>query len=219
MKIDNCPFCKSKRLYTLQNDYKKCSSCHKKFSLKKLNTDYTVIELFCNSISANKCAKLLNLNYRTIQNRYMLFRKLITLYLEEIHYSMPIDNSSHEEFYYFTNKQKKDKKKSLYDAINIIGFYSNKKIFTLLMPKLPEYNNVEETKTFENYLKWHKIHSINSYSTPLSIFWKYLEENLKKYKGINEENFFYYLKECEFKFNFLQNKQIEILKDLYFKHS
>ena len=111
----------------------------------------------------------------------------------------------------------RNKKKSLYDAVNIIGFYSNKKIFTLLMPRLPVYNNEEDTKTFENYLKWHKIHSKNAYSTPLNIFWKYLEENLKKYKGVDDENFFYYLKECEFKFNYLQNKQIEILKELYFK--
>ena len=69
---------------------------------------------------------------------------------------------------------------------------------------------------FENYLKWHKIYSQNSYTTPLNVFWKYLEENLKKYKGIDERNFFYYLKECEFKFNYLQNKQIEILKDIYY---
>ncbi len=214
MNITHCPFCQNKKLYLLQNDYIKCSSCHKKFSIKKLNTDYRVIELFCSNISANKCAKILGLNYRTIQSRYMLFRKIIALYLEELHYSMPIDNSSYEEFYYFTNNQKKDKKKSLYNAINIIGFYTNKKIFTLLMPKLPLYDNIEDTKTFEQYLKWHKIHSINAYSTPISIFWKYLEENLKKYKGVNEKNFFYYLKECEFKFNFLHNKQIEILKKL-----
>lgn len=114
-----------------------------------------------------------------------------------------------------TNK-KKIKKKSLYNAINIIGFYSNEKIYTLLMPKLPVYNNEEDNKTFENFLRWHKVFSKDSYSTPLNIFWKYLEKNLRKYKGIDEENFFFYLKECEFKFNYLQNEQIKILKNLYF---
>jgi len=217
MNITQCPYCKSKRLYTLQDDYKKCSSCYKKFSQKKIITDYTIIELFCNNINANKAAILLKLNYRTVQNRYILFRKLIARHLEEEHYSTIQDNSSYEEFYYFTNREKKKKDRSLYDAINIIGFYSNRKIFTLLMPKLPTYNTKEDNKTFEKYLKWHKIYSQNSYTTPLNVFWKYLEENLKKYKGVNEENFFYYLKECEFKFNYLQNKQIEILKDLFYK--
>lgn len=217
MEINNCPYCNSKRLYILKDNYKKCSYCHKKFSINKIKKDYVVIEFFCNNINANKCAKILNLNYRTVQNRYILFRKLIAKYLEEIHYNEILDNSSYEEFYYFTKKEKMNKKKSLYDAINILGFYSNKKVFTLLMPKLPRYNTIEEDFEFEKYLKWHKIYSQYSYRTPLNVFWKYLEENLKKYKGIDEENFFYYLKECEFKFNYLQNRQIEILKDLYFQ--
>ena len=215
--IKRCPYCDNRHLYNLQDNYKKCSSCKKKFSIKKLETDITVIEFFCNQISANKCAKLLNVNYRTIKNRYNIFRKLISNYLEENYQTLPKDNSSYEEFYYFNDKQKKEKKKSLYEAINIIGFYSNKKIYTLLMPRLPLYNNEEDNKTFENYLKWHRIFSKDSYSTPLNIFWKYLEKNLRKYKGIDDENFFYYLKECEFKFNYLQNEQIQILKNLYFK--
>jgi len=217
MEIKNCPYCNSRHLYNLKDNFKKCSSCKKKFSLKKINTDYTIIEFFSNNINANECAKTLGINYRTVQNRYTLFRKLIANYLEDCYYNSAQDNSSYEEFYYFTDRQKNNKKRSLYDAINIIGFYSNKKIFTLLMPQLPKYNNETDTKTFENYLKWHKIYSQNSYTTPLNVFWKYLEENLKKYKGINEENFFLYLKECEFKFNYLQNKQIEILKEIYYK--
>lgn len=213
-----CPYCKSKRLYHLKDNYKKCSVCQRKFSPKKIETDLRVIELFCNNINANRCSKILKVNYRTVQNRYTIFRKLIAYYLEEQHYNIVQDNSSYEEYYYFTNRQKKNKKNSLYDAINIIGFYSNKKIFTLLMPKLSRYDMGDnDSNNFENYLKWHKIYSQYAYTTPLHIFWKYLEENLKKYKGVNEENFFYYLKECEFKFNYLQNIQIEILKDLFFK--
>lgn len=216
MSINKCPYCNHSRLYNLQDEYKKCASCLKKFSSKKLETDNTIIEFFCNSINANKTASILDVNYRTVQNRYTLFRKLIAAYLENEYYAKPRDNSSYEEFYYFTNRQKKNKRRSLYEAINIIGFYSDKKIYTLLMPKLPQYNNKNDNKTYENYLKWHRISSKDAYTTPLNVFWKYLEENLKKYKGVNEENFFYYLKECEFKFNYLQNKQIEILKELYF---
>lgn len=211
-----CPYCKSKRVYNLKDDYKKCSVCKRKFSPRKIETDLRVIEFFCNNINANKCSKILKVNYRTIQNRYMLFRKLIAYFLEEEHYASIHDNSSYEEYYYFTNRKKVNKNRSLYDAVNIIGFYSNRKVFTLLMPKLAKYDRGEDNKSFEDYLKWHKIYSHYAYATQLSVFWKYLEENLKKYKGVDEENFFYYLKECEFKFNYLQNRQIEILKELYY---
>lgn len=216
-QITSCPYCNHTKLYDLQDEYKKCISCKKKFSSKKVLVDYKIMEFFCNNITANSCSNTLSINYRTVKDRYNIFRRLITNYLQEKYEVSTKEDSSYEEFYYFTKKQKEKKTKSLYEAINIIGFYSNKKIFTLLMPKLPRYNNKKDEKEFENYLKWHKIYSKKSYKTPLNIFWEYLEENLKKYKGLDEKNFFFYLKECEFKFNYLQNKQIDILKNIYFQ--
>lgn len=218
MNLKFCPFCGGRTLYILEDDYRKCKDCTKKFSLKKYETDIDVINYFCNNINANTASIQLRLNYRTIQNRYTIFRKLIANYLDEQYHSQANDNTSFEEYYYFTTKFKNKKKRSLFDAINIIGFYSNKKIFTLLMPKLPKSENDSKNRDYEYYLRWHKLYSQNSYKTPLNIFWKYLEENLKKYKGVSEENFFLYLKEAEFKFNYLQNQQIEILKDLYYKY-
>mgnify|MGYP000135583775 CR=1 FL=1 len=216
MNIYKCPYCDYTKLYDLKNNYKKCASCKTKFSTNKVQTDIFCIEYFSNNINANKTSQILDLNYRTVQNRYTLFRKLIASFLDEEYNNSIKDNSSYEEYYYFPTTIQNKKKRSLFDATNIIGFYSNKKIYTLLMPKLPKYSSQTNTKDYEYYLKWHKLYSKNSYQTPLSIFWKYLEENLKKYKGVDEKNFFYYLKECEFKFNYLHNMQIEILKNLYF---
>lgn len=218
INISICPFCNHQKLYTLNNEYRKCQKCKKKFSLKKHDTDLKAIYYFCNSINANSTSKILKVNYRTMQNRYMLFRKLIASFLEDRYNNSIKDNTAYEEYYYFTSKHKNRKKRSLFDAISIIGFYSNKQIYTLLMPKLPKYSSSENSKDYEYYLRWHKLNSENAYKTPLNIFWKYLESNLKKYKGIDERNFFYYLKESEFKFNYLYNDQIEILKKLYFSN-
>ena len=211
-----CPYCNNEKLYQLQDQNYKCSQCKSKFSIKKINTDIQTIELFCNNINALEASRRLGVNYRTTKNRYDLFRKLIASYLDELYTNSVQDNSAYEEHYYFNVRQLQKRKKSLFDAINIIGFYSNRRVYTLLMPKLQKPSYHADESGFENYLNWHKLHSRDSYKTPLSIFWKYMEENLKKYKGINEKSFFYYLKECEFRFNFLQNRQIEILKNLYF---
>lgn len=210
-----CPKCQSK-LYTLGNGYKKCSSCQYKFSYDKYIQDLKIIESFASNINALECSSTLNLNYRTVANKYHLFRQLIASHLQTLYENRQSHNSSYEEFYYFTQRQKEKQHKSLYEAINIIGFYNNGLVYTLLMPKLPKTNLEQEDKNFEKYLSWHKLQSQNAYATPLRVFWSYLEQNLKKYKGMKEENFFYYLKECEFKFNFLVTKQIEILKNLYF---
>ncbi|RXJ60847.1 hypothetical protein CRV04_02195 [Candidatus Marinarcus aquaticus] len=213
----NCPKCNMTHLYSLSNDYFKCASCKTKFSLKKQNMDCEVIHLFCSNINAQQSAQLLKVNYRTVANRYALFRKLIAKHAQEVYEQQIHTENSYEEHYYFTQRQKNRKRKSLYEAVNIIGFYSNQTIFTLLMPKLSKSALQEHDDSFERYLSWHKLQSQNAYKTPLKVFWAYLEQNLKKYKGISEENFFYYLKECEFKYNYVLHQQIEILKNLYFK--
>lgn len=212
-----CPRCKNKKLYELANGYKKCKQCHKKFSLKKILQEVEIIEAFCSNNNALQTSKRLNVNYRTVSNKYTLFRKLIAQYLEDIYQESHDETTSYEEHYYFTSRQKKCKEKSLYDAINIIGFFKNKKVYTLLMPVLQKSYDMKNDKEYERYLYWHKLQSKHAYKTPLHVFFAFLEQYLKKYKGVDNENFFYYLKECEFKYNFLINEQIEILKKLYFK--
>lgn len=205
-----CKNCNNSTFYTLQNGFIKCKRCAKKYSLKKLQKDETIIKAFCDCKNALEVSKELKVNYRTIKDRYDEYRYKIAMYLEDVYNTSVKDYSEYEEFYYFKQKDKKKKKKSLYQAINIMGFYSNERVYTLLMPKLAT-NMFEADSGFDAYMNWYKIHSQNSYQTKLNIFWKFLEENLKKYKGINEENFFYYLKECEFRFNYDKEEQLRIL--------
>ena len=208
-----CQNCNNTTFYTLANDYIKCKTCAKKYSLKKLQKDELIIIQFCENKNALKISKELELNYKTVKDRFDIFRKKIALFLEHEYNNSIHDYNEYEEFYYIKEREKKKKKKSLSESINIMGFYSNKKVYTLLMPKIGRRAfDIEDG--FIQYLNWNKIHSLNSHQTNLNIFWKFLEDNLKKYKGFEEDNFFYYLKESEFKFNYTKDEQIEILRNL-----
>ena len=208
-----CQNCNNTTFYTLANDYIKCKTCAKKYSLKKLQKDNLIIIQFCENKNALKISKELELNYKTVKDRFDIFRKKIALFLEHEYNNSIHDYNEYEEFYYIKEREKKKKKKSLSESINIMGFYSNKKVYTLLMPKIGRRAfDIEDG--FIQYLNWNKIHSLNSHQTNLNIFWKFLEDNLKKYKGFEEDNFFYYLKESEFKFNYTKDEQIEILRNL-----
>ncbi len=208
-----CQNCNNTTFYTLANDYIKCKTCAKKYSLKKLQKDDLIIIQFCENKNALKISKELELNYKTVKDRFDIFRKKIALFLEHEYNNSIHDYNEYEEFYYIKEREKKKKKKSLSESINIMGFYSNKKVYTLLMPKIGRRAfDIEDG--FIQYLNWNKIHSLNSHQTNLNIFWKFLEDNLKKYKGFEEDNFFYYLKESEFKFNYTKDEQIEILRNL-----
>jgi transposase-like protein len=184
--------------------------------MKKLKKEHALITAFCSNKNAHITAQRLNLNYKSVASKYMLFRKLIAHYLEEVYYSDSSNQSHYEEYYYFTGRQRLKKQKSLYDAINLIAFYKNKRVYTLLMPALKRTDNEKENKAYERYLYWHKLQSKEAYKTPLHVFFAFLEQNLKKYKGVNENNFFFYLKECEFKYNCLIHEQIAILKSIYY---
>lgn len=208
-----CKNCNNTTFYHLANEYIKCKKCTKKYSLKKLKKEDDILHGFCENLTALELSKELNLNYKTIKNKYDDLRHKISIFLEDTYNNTAKDYSEYEEYYYFNQKQKSKKIKSLYEAINIIGFYSNEKIYTLLMPQL-KLRKEASNEEFEKYLSWHKIYSKDSYKTKLYDFWKYLEENIKKYKGIEEEYFFFYLKECEFKFNYKKEEQLEILKNL-----
>lgn len=208
-----CQNCNNTTFYTLANDYIKCKTCAKKYSLKKLQKDDLIIIKFCENKNALQVSKELEVNYKTIKDRFDIFRKKIALFLEHEYNNSIHDYNEYEEFYYIKEREKKKKKKSLSESINIMGFYSNKKVYTLLMPKIGRRAfDIEDG--FIQYLNWNKIHSLNSHQTNLNIFWKFLEDNLKKYKGFEEDNFFYYLKESEFKFNYTKDEQIEILRNL-----
>ena len=209
-----CQNCNNTNFYILANDYIKCKKCAKKYSLKKIEKEKKVAISFSQNKNALETSKELQLNYKTVKDRFDIYRKEIAIYLENQYNNSVKDNTEYEEFYYIKEREKKKKKKSLSQAINIMGFYSNEKIYTILMPKIGKRAfDIEDG--FIEYLNWHKIHSKNSYQSKLNEFWKFLEENLKKYKGVEEENFFFYLKECEFRFNYSQKEQLEIIENLY----
>ena len=77
------------------------------------------------------------------------------------------------------------------------------------MPNLHKYKNqfldngANEAyfKEFSKFMMYNKISKLQKSQTIIVQFWQYFEESILKYKGISEENFFYYLKEIEFKFN------------------
>ena len=72
-----CIFCNKYGLYKLKDKRVKCKHCKKYYSLLKLKRDIQILYYFYLEVSARKTSKELNLNYKTVQSRFMQFRKLI----------------------------------------------------------------------------------------------------------------------------------------------
>ena len=73
-------FCDNYGLYRLTDKRIKCKYCKKYYSLSKLKKDIQVLSYFYLEISARKTARELELDYDTVQSRFMQFRKSIAEY-------------------------------------------------------------------------------------------------------------------------------------------
>ena len=221
MKKEICPYCGSKRLYIVTQTSLKCSTCKRKYSLKKLEKDSVVMDYFCNDISANECSKSLHVNYKSIKDRYMDFRKLALLHTEKIYHKKEDEFSEYDE-YYFLPQNKRGKVKYLFDAIGILGMVYRSSVYTLLLPD--QFSHIKNAKLdikityikeYAQYLNRHKIVHFEKFDSQIIRFWVFLEKKLLHFKGISKENFIYYLKEYEFKFNYTKKMQKEILWKLW----
>ncbi len=215
----NCIYCNHTKLYLLNNSSYKCSKCKKKFSIKKQKQKELIINCFCENLTVNQTKERLQINYITAKKHYDIIRKTISLYLENNYIQEKV--TAYEEYVYI-EKSKRNIKQNIFDAHNFLTFEYNNKIYNLLMPSLQRYkeqflnDGLEDVyfKEFSKFIRYNKISKIKQSQTLIQQFWDYFEYEILKYKGINKENFFYYLKEIEFKFNYTNKEQKQILIDI-----
>lgn len=214
-----CIYCNNKKLYELKSGQRKCSQCKKKFSSKKIQTDLALIECFCHDLSVNAAVKALHLNYATVKKGYELFRNLIASFLENKYQDK--DVKEYDEYIYLPQSKKKIKE-NIFDAQNFLTFHYDAKIYNLLMPNLKIYKKqfLDDGaqsiyfKEFSKFMMHNKISKTYKRENLITKFWLYFEESILKYKGIHDDNFMKYLKEIEFKFNYNEQEQKEILSTL-----
>ncbi len=204
--LPNCPFCGATKLYRLSTGQLKCSKCKKKFSPKRLQRQEAIIECFCQGLSAHRCAQKLQLNYLTIQRHFYHFRQIIASFME-LDFAAKRTTKAFDEYIYLPKSKRKDKR-YIFDAFNFLTFNYDDKIYNLLLPDLARYkpafleDGLEDIyfKEFERFLR--RSHIQSSQDELIRSFWRYFESFITKYRGVNRQNFFYYLKEAEFRFSF-----------------
>jgi len=224
MKTDQkqCIFCGNKALYFVSKTQCRCVTCKRTFSYVKYAQEMTILECFIDNNSAYECATLLGLNYLTIAKKYQKLRLLLISHCEALYAEQTQTFSQYDEYYYLPTC-KRGKNKYLFDAIGILGMVYGDSIHTLLLPdqfahlKNLDENSIEK-ETYARYLNQHKVAHYESFDNVLTRFWKFLESWMDHFKGVSKENFIYYLKEAEFKFNYTQEEQRLILETLWKKN-
>lgn len=219
----NCPYCNHTNSYNLSTGQQKCTNCQRKFSPQKYQRDIDIVTCFLNDKNANQCAKELQITYVTVSKKYQDIRQKIVTILENDYNRSSV--GEYDEYVYLP-KSKKKSKENIFDAHDFLTFcYEETKVYNLLMPTLHRYkkefleDGLEETyfKEFSKFMMFNKIAKTNQRENTITQFWEFFEDQIVKHKGVNEKNFIYYLKECEFKFNYSKEEAKQILLHLYTK--
>jgi len=212
---NRCIYCQTDKIYILKDERLKCGNCLKKYSLNKLQKDIDMLRLFALEIPANKSAKEMGCSYNLVKRRYNFFREKIESYLQQ--------NCELKNGILCVSEQNIT---SL--ALGVIE--EDKKIFTTIIVNASPALLLEDIKKtnqagsvffapkFRSYasLKFYGKHLPNYQSQKLTIsriegFWSFAKERFHKYRGINKNNFYYYLKEFEFRFNFNKENLFQML--------
>lgn len=219
--LKQCIYCNHTKLYKLGNGHLKCASCNRKISPAKIEKIEKLILSFCKNLTAREAANECKCSYMTAKKYYDNIRLLITQYLET-EYNLNADKVKEFDEYFYLERSKKKDVDSIFEIENFLTFDYGGKIYNILMPSLKKYRTPlskdkmqhEYYKQLSRFIKFRRVAKLEHLDNTITKFWNFFEESIKRYRGVDRENFIYYLKEAEFKFNYTKEEQINILSDL-----
>lgn len=234
----SCIFCSKYNLYKLKDKRVKCKHCKKYYSLKKLKKDLLILYYFYLEISARRAANELNLEYKSVHRKFMQFRKCISNYClleaSKLNGELEIDES------YFGGKRKGNRGGGAKNKIIVFGILERKgKIYTKIVENVSKETLMKEienktrkgsvfyTDGWKSYasLEQYGKHNIiehnkelvdknHNYINGIEGFWSFAKERFHKYHGISKNNYPFYVKEMEFRFNNRNENVYNLLIDI-----
>lgn len=233
-----CIYCDSNKLYKLKDNRLKCKQCKKKYSLKQLKKDISILYYFYLELSASKTADELEIDYGVAHRRFMKFRKRIADYCnaeaKRLNGELELDES------YFGGKRKGQRGRGANNKAIVFGILERKgKVHTVIVENVDKdtlmksikdktkKGSVFYTDGWKSYASLHQYgkHNIikhekdkfvegHNHINGIEGFWSYAKERFHKYHGINKKNYPLYLKEMEFRFNNRNEKLFKLLFDI-----
>ena len=200
---NTCPECGANTFYTLADDRLMCRQCKKKFTatIKPFRIDpmtqKKILSFFMENISAESTAKELGINRKTIQKYYRYIRKAIAQDSERI-----------ENLYFGTDQETSKAHSSSKFCVLVI------KNRVLIVPHAKVSEDINDNFEFYPYYyiecaKENKSLSLSillrkgpGEESPIALKFKnYLIKLLAEVKSSNVNNFYFQLKEIEYKYN------------------
>jgi len=205
-----CIYCDHPQTYVLGDGLEKCTKCLRKFSPKKIAREQKVLSIFIDGSNAREASKLTGMHFLTIQKYYQNFRKTITHY-SDTQYKLHAHNVDEYDEYLYLPKSLKEFDQNIHKLQHFLTLSYNNKVYNLMMPTIQHFhydlNDEQENKLLSKYLRFNKVAKLKTTENTITKFWSFFETFILQYKGVSDEQFIYYLKEAEWRFNCSKEEQ------------
>ena len=204
-----------------------------------------LIEHFVSGSTARCAAELVGVNRKTAAYYYHRLRVIISVHLEEEAREF-LDGEIEVDESYFGGHRKGKRGRGASDKVPVFGLLKRSgKVYTKVIPDAKSSTlmpiiqkkvkpdsivytdcwrgyNVLDISEFKHYrinhskLFAHKHNHING----IENFWNQAKRHMRKFNGIPKQHFYYFLKECEWRFNYSNPKQqLSMLKQWVTKNN
>ena len=117
-----CFYCNKYGLYRLKDRRLKCRNCKAYYSLAKLKKDLQTLYFFYLELSARKAARELGISYKSVHDRYMMFRLRIAEHLgkefTKLSGKLELDET------YFSGKRKGKRGRGAYNKAIVLASWN-----------------------------------------------------------------------------------------------
>jgi transposase-like protein/DNA-directed RNA polymerase subunit RPC12/RpoP len=193
----SCVYCNHYIIYKLKNGHYKCAKCKRKFSPKKIERKAKILHSFLLGLTPTEIASKHNYSYASVVKEIQHIREVMAKICEE-EFMKKNEIIEFDEYLYIPKTNKKNIN-SIYKAQNFLTIDYGGRVYNIMLSNMKIYENMPPEEIKKLLRQSHIIKIKQNINIPL--FWEYFENFIVKFKGIKEENFFYYLKEAEFRFN------------------
>ncbi len=198
-----CIYCSHPYTYQLNNGQRKCSSCKRKFSVAKIKRRERLHAYFLKGTNAHTTAKLTGMHVATVNKYFQEFRKEFAR-LSDISYQQNTHLVTDYDEYLYLPKSL-DPKKNIGKIKHFLTLAYGGKVYNLMMPSIERFDldlsNKDDQKLLEKYLKFDRVAKLSDARSTITDFWDYFENFILHFKGVSDDQFIYYLKEAEWRFN------------------
>ena len=205
-----CIYCGHPYIYMLKDGQSKCSSCKRKFSPKKVARKEKLLSLFIEGFNVRDAVKETGNHFATIQKYYEDFRRTIALHADEQYKLHSEKVTGYDEYLYLPKSLKIEENIGKLQHFLTLSYQN--KVYNLMMPTIQNYNydmnDEQEKKLLLKYLRFNKVAKLTKAQNTITAFWAFFEKFILKYKGVSDEQFVFYLKEAEWRFNY-KDKQLK----------